>query len=116
LIDILFYDFEVFCSDWLVVIIDMVNKKEHVIINDAAELEKIYQENVNNIETVHLHFGLQLIFDESQKECLSEIWIDVYDIVRLLNGHRSSLRKTGSGWQRVYPYRDLDIDQLDTKL
>ena len=74
------------------------------------------QENVNNIETVHLHFGMQLVFDESQKECLSEIWIDVYDIVRLLNGHRSSLRKTGSGWQRVYPYRDLDIDQLDTKL
>ena len=39
-------------------------------------------ENVNNIETVHLHFGMQLVFDESQKECLSEIWIDVYDMVR----------------------------------
>ena len=34
-------------------------------------------ENVNNIETVHLHFGLELIFDESQKECNSEIWIAV---------------------------------------
>ena len=66
------------------------------------------KENVNNIETVHLHFGLQLIFDESQKECLSEIWIDVYDIVRLLNDHRSSIRKTADGWQRVYPYEDLD--------
>ena len=52
------------------------------------------KENVNNIQTVHLHFGLQLIFDESQKECLSEIWIDAYDIVRLLEGHRSSVRKT----------------------
>ena len=70
------------------------------------------QENVNNIETVHLHFGLQLIFDESQKECLSEIWIDVYDIVRLLNDHRSSLRKTDAGWARVYPYRDLDTENL----
>ena len=66
------------------------------------------KENVNNIETVHLHFGLQLIFDESQKECLSEIWIDVYDIVRLLNDHRSSIRKTGDGWERIYPYEDLD--------
>lgn len=66
------------------------------------------KENVNNIETVHLHFGMQLIFDESQKECLSEIWIDVYDIVRLLESHRSSVRKTDDGWQRVYPYRDLD--------
>ncbi len=67
------------------------------------------KENVNNIETVHLHFGLQLVFDESQKECNSEIWIDVYNIVRLLSSHRSSLRKTAEGWQRVYPYQDLDI-------
>ena len=66
------------------------------------------KENTNNIETVHLHFGMQLIFDESQKECLSEIWIDVYDIVRLLGEHRSSLRRTSDGWERVYPYRDLD--------
>ncbi len=69
------------------------------------------KENVNNIETVHLHFGLQLIFDESQKECNSEIWIDVYNIVRLLSSHRSSIRKTSEGWQRVYPYQDLDILQ-----
>ena len=67
------------------------------------------RENVNNIETVHLHFGMQLVFDESQKECNSEIWIDVYNIVRLLNEHRSSYRKTDAGWERVYPYTDLDI-------
>ncbi len=70
------------------------------------------KENVNNIETVHLHFGMQLVFDESQKECLSEIWIDVYDIVRLLSSHTSSLRKTENGWQRIYPYRDLDVEEL----
>ena len=70
------------------------------------------QENVNNIETVHLHFGLQLVFDERQKECLSEIWIDVYDIVRLLSAHRSSVKKTADGWQRVYPFRDLDTPTL----
>ena len=69
------------------------------------------KENVNNIETVHLHFGIQLIFDESQKECLSEIWIDAYDIVRLLQSHRSSLRKTADGWQRAYPFYDLDISE-----
>ena len=67
------------------------------------------KENVNNIETVHLHFGMQLVFDESQKECNSEIWIDVYNIVRLLSEHRSSVRKTASGWERVYPYQDLDV-------
>ena len=67
------------------------------------------RENVNNIETVHLHFGLELIFDESQKECDSEIWIDVYQLVKLLSSHRASYRKTADGWQRVYPYRDLDF-------
>ena len=70
------------------------------------------RENVNNIETVHLHFGLELVFDESQKECNSEIWIDVYDIVKLLSAHRSSLQKTPDGWQRVYPYRDLDVEEF----
>ena len=68
------------------------------------------RENVNNIDTVHLHFGLQLVFDESQKECNSEIWVDVYDIVRLLSAHRSSVRydAESGAWQRIYPYRDLD--------
>lgn len=68
------------------------------------------KENVNNIETVHLHFGMQLIFEESQKECNSEIWIDVYDIVRLLEQHRSSVRNGA----RVYPYRDLDGEELSS--
>ena len=67
------------------------------------------RENTNNIETVHLHFGMQLVFDESQKECNSEIWIDVYNIVRLLSSHRSSYQRSGSKWQRVYPFVDLDI-------
>ena len=71
-------------------------------------------ENVNNIETVHLHFGMQLIFDESQKECLSEIWIDTYDLVRLLHSHRSSIQKTKDGWQRVYPFTDLDYKEWKT--
>ena len=70
------------------------------------------RENVNNIETVHLHFGMQLIFDESQKECNSEIWIDVYDIVRLLSSHRASYQKQNGSWQRVYPFEDLDIEEF----
>lgn len=72
------------------------------------------KENVNNIETVHLHFGMELIFDESQKECNSEIWIDVYNLVRLLSKHRSSLQKTAEGWKRAYPYQDLDVEELGT--
>ena len=74
------------------------------------------RENTNNIETVHLHFGIQLIFDESQKECNSEIWIDPYPIVRLLSAHRSSLQKTENGWSRRYAYRDLDISEYPASL
>lgn len=66
------------------------------------------RENVNNIETVHLHFGMQLIFEESQKECDSEIWIDVYPIVRLLASHRSTIQNG----KRSYPYRDLDREPI----
>ena len=37
----------------------------------------------------HLHFGMQIIFDESQKDGNGEIWIDVYNICRFLSRHRS---------------------------
>lgn len=70
------------------------------------------KENTNNIETVHLHFGMQLVFDESQKECNSEIWVDVYPIVRLLSEHRSSVQKSEGIWTRVYPFVDLDTGTL----
>ncbi|MBQ3000602.1 MAG: M23 family metallopeptidase [Oscillospiraceae bacterium] len=66
------------------------------------------KENVNNIETVHLHFGMQLVFDESQKECQSEIWIDVYNIVCLLSAHKSTI----VGTVRKYPFEDLDVPQI----
>lgn len=41
-------------------------------------------ENVNNINVPHLHFGMQLIFDECQKDGVNQIWIDVYHIIELL--------------------------------
>lgn len=70
------------------------------------------KENVNNIGEVHLHFGLQLVFDESQKETDGEIWVDVYDIVRLLHGHRCTVTKTPEGWRRKYPWKDLDMNEF----
>ena len=50
-------------------------------------------ENVNNIETSHLHVGLELIFDESQKESNNEIWIDMYNITKLLAKNPSEVRR-----------------------
>lgn len=50
-------------------------------------------EDYNGMSVPHLHFGMQLIFDDSQVEGNNEIWIDVYDIVRLLYSHRSEVIK-----------------------
>ncbi len=102
-------------------------QKDHPYVDGLAEGDRVVagdvigfmgrtgystKENTNNIETVHLHFGLQLIFDESQKECNSEIWVDVYDLVSLLDAHRSSVCRNGQTgcWERIYPYRDLDVE------
>ena len=48
-------------------------------------------ENINGITESHLHIGLQLIFDESQKECDNEIWVDVCAICKILEAHKSEV-------------------------
>ena len=71
------------------------------------------QENVNNIEVVHLHWGLQLIFDESQKEGNGEIWVDVYPLSQFLYKHRSEVVKVGDTreWQRVQKIKDPAVEK-----
>ena len=49
------------------------------------------KENVNNINVPHLHFGMQLIFDESQEKGVNEIWIDVYQIIEFLRKNKSEV-------------------------
>lgn len=44
-----FYDFEVFLYDWLVVIIDPVHHKEHVIVNNADELTDFFDKHRKDI-------------------------------------------------------------------
>ena len=72
--------------------------------------DSIFTKKIQKIRTA-ITQSVQLVFDESQKECNSEIWIDVYNIVRLLSAHRSSLKKVDGKWKRCYPYADLDISQ-----
>ena len=52
------------------------------------------KENVNNINIPHLHFGLQLIFEEVQKEGPNQIWVDLYDLVDFLKKNRSEVSKS----------------------
>lgn len=44
-----FYDFEVFKHDWLIVIIDPINKKETIIVNNPDELKEYYENYKNEI-------------------------------------------------------------------
>lgn len=49
------------------------------------------KENVNNINIPHLHFGVQLIFNDVQKDGTNQIWIDVYQIIEFLRKHTSGV-------------------------
>lgn len=46
---ILFYDFEVFERDWLVVFIEPNERRETVIVNDAKKLSSFYESHVDDI-------------------------------------------------------------------
>ncbi|MBR1802818.1 MAG: M23 family metallopeptidase [Clostridia bacterium] len=51
------------------------------------------KENVNNINIPHLHFGIQLIFDEVQKEGPNQIWLDLYALVDFLKKNRGEIMR-----------------------
>ena len=69
-------------------------------------------ENTNGIETSHLHYGMQLIFDESQKEGPNEIWIDMYAITKLLQKHQSAVYRVAATKEF---YRDGDFSLEDAQ-
>lgn len=74
-------------------------------------------ENVNNIDTVHLHFGLQLIFDESQKDGNGEIWVSCYELTKFLSQHRCETVKNEKTkeWHRVQDMTDPLVTQYEKK-
>ena len=74
-------------------------------------------ENVNNIKIVHLHWGLQLIFDESQKEGNNEIWIDVYPLTRFLAKHtQAAVKVEGTKeWRRTNGIVDPAVEEYEAE-
>ena len=72
------------------------------------------QENVNNIEVYHLHCGMQLIFDESQRSGENEIWIDMYALTEFLAQHRSEAVRDAATkeWSRKYQMRDPAVEEF----
>jgi len=68
------------------------------------------KENVNNITQSHLHVGMQVIFDEVQKDGVNQIWIDFYAITKLLEKNRSYVMKNGKEFDRVYDFHEELLD------
>lgn len=71
------------------------------------------KENVNNIDIPHLHFGLQLIFDESLKEGNNEIWVSCYELTRFLYQNQSETVKDENTkeWHRITEMRDPAVKE-----
>ena len=76
------------------------------------------KENVNGMNVPHLHFGMQLVFDESQKESNNEIWIDVYEIVKFLEHHKSPVVRDEESKEyfRKYEFTDPAVEALEGKI
>lgn len=49
------------------------------------------KEDKNGMTQPHLHIGLQLIFDESQKEGINQIWLNLYPLIELLNRNKATV-------------------------
>jgi murein DD-endopeptidase MepM/ murein hydrolase activator NlpD len=62
------------------------------------------REDTNNINTPHLHYGLQIIFDKSQKDGSNQIWVDMYEITRFLYVQRSGIRKIGNEYNSIVSF------------
>lgn len=71
------------------------------------------EENVNNIDEYHLHFGLQLIFDESQRDGNNEIWVSGYELVKFLYQHQSEVERNDDTkeWTRIYQIKDPFVNE-----
>ena len=63
------------------------------VIGYSGQTGYSIKENVNNIDTPHLHYGMQLIFDEAEKDSPNQIWVDMYALTKLLSEHKSEVQR-----------------------
>ena len=69
---------------------------------------------MNNINVPHLHFGMQLIFDESQVDSPNEIWIDVYQIIEFLKKNRSEVYMANNetkDYERKFDFMEKNMQE-----
>ena len=88
---------------------DKITKRVAKIRNSKKGEKK---ENTNNINVPHLHFGIQIIFDEVQKEGPNQIWCDLYDLVNFLKRNSSEVYRSND---KTKDY-SRKIDFIDSSL
>lgn len=100
-----FYDFEVFTKDWLVVIINPIDKTETVIVNDKQKLEEYFNAHNKNIwigynNRRYDQFILKAILLDMDPKDVSD-WIIVKD---------------NPGWQYSTLFNQIKMINFDTML
>lgn len=71
------------------------------------------KENTNNINTPHLHYGLQVIFNPVQKDGVNQIWIDMYEMTKFLASSRSPIYKDSQAGEFYSKIRIIDENMPD---
>jgi len=75
------------------------------------------KEDFNGMKVPHLHFGMQIIPEDSARESNHEIWIDVYEIMKLLEHHKSPVIREDETkeYYRKYEFEDRAIPPSEDK-
>lgn len=100
-----FYDFEVFKYDWLVVIINPIEKSKTVVVNDKKQFEKYYEEHKNEIwvgynnRRYDQYIAKAILLDMNPKE--------VSDFI---------IVKNMDGWQYSSLFNKIPMINFDTML
>lgn len=101
---IIFYDFEVFKQDWLVVLVKYPEKEKTIIINNPLELKEYYYKNKDNIFIGYNSRGYdQYIF----KGILLEM--NPYKISKYI------IEDNGNGWDYSKSFNKIKFHNFDIK-
>lgn len=97
-----FYDFEVFKHDWLVVIINPIEKTKTIIINDKEKLKSYYEQHQNEI---WLGYNSRNYDSYILKGILLDF--DPYDISNHI------VEENKKGWQYSNLFRKISLNDYD---
>lgn len=76
------------------------------VIGYAGQTGYSLKENTNNIDTPHLHYGMELVFEEKAKDSPNQIWVDLYAITRLLSHNQTEVYQKEKEYYRKYQFSE----------